>query len=113
MMAIVANARAAIGEDSSTPKIVVTKALFGSGLKVADVTRRVADLLHSEPNGFSARGDWLGDDPVPYKGKALVIAYDYKGKHYMSVTVSTQKVSYQLLIDNAKMSDGPHPPADL
>jgi hypothetical protein len=100
-------------DDDSKPKIVITKAVWGSGVKAVDVTKRVAELLHSEANGFSARGEWLKVDPMPYKAKALAIAYDYKGKHYLFVTASTQKVSNELLIENAKVSDAPHPPSDL
>ena len=111
LAAAIFNGRAAICDDASAPKIVVTKALFGSGLNVVDVTKRVAELLHSEPDGFSARADWLKSDPLPYKTKALVIAYDYKGRHYLFVT--TQKVSYQLLVEYAQKTDEPHPPSDL
>jgi hypothetical protein len=101
--------RAALDDDPSGSKVVVTRALFGSGLKVQDVTQRVVDLLRTEPNGFSVRTDWLRDDPAPGKPKALAITYDYKGKHYLFVTASKEKVSNEILIENARKSEQPPP----
>ena len=98
-------ASAAISSGSpstATGEILVATALFGSGTKVANVTKRVVELLHSDPDGFSARADWLRADPIPYKSKALVIAYDYKGKHRLFVTPAGERVSYKLLVANAE-----------
>jgi hypothetical protein len=95
-------APAAISSDSPKEEIVVTSALFGSGTKVADVTKRVAELLRSESAGFAARGDWLRADPLPYKSKALVIVYIYKGRHCLFLVSGGGKVSYDLLVENAE-----------
>jgi hypothetical protein len=95
-------APAALHNDPPKGEIVVTSALFGNGIKVADVTQRVSELLNTEPGGFSARGDWLRADPIPYKIKAFVIAYDYKGKHYMFLIPGGEKVSYKRLVENAE-----------
>jgi len=84
------------------PELVVTSALFGRGIKAADVTKRVAALLLSEPNGFSARPDWLHFDPIPYRVKALAIAYDYKGKHCLFVVPEGERISSKLLEKNAE-----------
>lgn len=102
---------AALDDNAAGPKIVVTRALFGSGLNTVDVTKRVAELLDSEPDGFAARADWLRSDPAPAKAKALAITYDYKGRHYLFVTVWKEKLTKELLIENAKKSDTP-PPTD-
>jgi len=93
---------AVISSDSPKEEIVVTSALFGSGTKVADVTKRVAELLRSEPGGFAARGDWLRADPLPYKSKALVIVYNYKGRHCLFLVSGGAKISYELLVENAE-----------
>ncbi len=104
---------AALDEDAAGPKIVVTRALFGSGLNTVDVTKRVKELLESEPEGFSARADWLRNDPAPAKPKALAIIYDYRGKHCLFVTAWKEKVTKEILIENAKKSDAPAPAAAL
>jgi hypothetical protein len=92
---------------SSTPtretsEIVVTSAIFGIGIYAADVTKRVAHLMISEPEGFNVRPDWLHADPLPNKRKALVIAYDYNGKHCLFVVPELARVSYDLLVQYAK-----------
>jgi hypothetical protein len=96
------DALAALSSNSPKEPIVVTSALFGNRTKVADVTQRVSELLRSEPSGFAARGDWLRADPIPYKIKALVIVYNYKGKHCMFLVPGGEKVSYELLVENAE-----------
>jgi len=90
-------------DESQKSQITVTCALFGSGTNGVDVTDRVTELLRTEVDGFSARGDWLKADPLPYKPKALAITYDYKGRHCLFVVASTQKVSLDLLIANANL----------
>jgi len=66
-------------------EIQIEMALFGSGTHLADVTDRVVQLLHSEPQGFEARADWLRIDPAPGQSKSLLIRYRYPGKqrYYM------------------------------
>ncbi len=43
------------------------------------------------------------------KPKALAITYDYKGKHYLFVPASKEKVSNEILIENARKSEQPPP----
>lgn len=81
--------------------ITIRSAVFGSGVKTADVTPRVIHLFHSEPEGFFARKDWLHSDPRPYQNKVLLITYDYQGKSY-TISITDQKVNYQLLEGYAK-----------
>jgi hypothetical protein len=92
---------AAIAPASPKPEIVVTCALFGSGKDVVDVTKRVSELLRTEPRGFDATADWLGADPIPRGKKALAITYECKGRHWLFVICSTQTLSYDLLLRNA------------
>ncbi len=82
--------------------IEVQSAVFGSGANVADVTDRVVELLRSEPKGFTPRADWLRVDPLPYKRKSLAISYKYRGEPHLLVTSNQEKVSYDLLLKNAK-----------
>jgi hypothetical protein len=67
------------------------------------VTPRVIHLFHTEPEGFFARKDWLHSDPRPYQNKVLMITYDYQGKTY-TISITDQKVNYQLLEGYAKNS---------
>jgi len=92
---------AAISPAPPKSEIVVTCALFGSGKNVVDVTRRVAELLRSEPGGFTATADWLGADPIPRGKKALAITYECKGRHCLFVICSQETLSYDLLLRNA------------
>ncbi|HEX4795961.1 MAG TPA: hypothetical protein VH370_19390 [Humisphaera sp.] len=77
--------RPAADVGGSPDDIQIEIALFGSGTHLADVTDRVVQLLHSEPQGFVARADWLRIDPAPGQSKSLLIRYRYHGKqrHYM------------------------------
>jgi hypothetical protein len=95
-------APAALHDSSPKVEITVTSALFGNGTKIADVTRRVEELLKTEPDGFAARADWLRADPNPYRSKAFVITYDYKGKHCTFLIPAGEKVSYKRLVENAE-----------
>src|SRR5215213_10250237 len=65
--------------------LVITSALFGSGKKVADVTKRVAELLDGDAKEFFARANSLKADPWPYRTKALAILYRYQGKDHLFV----------------------------
>jgi hypothetical protein len=82
--------------------IDIRSAIFGTGTKVSDVTDRVISLLREDPAGFSARGDVLGADPLPYSNKCLVIDYYYAGKPYRFFVANQQYVSSALLVKNAK-----------
>jgi hypothetical protein len=92
----------AVQEANVIRDVTIRSAVFGSGLKVADVTPRVIHLLHNEPAGFFARRDWLHVDPRPYKNKVLLINYEYKGKPF-TLLVTDQKVNYELLEEYAKL----------
>jgi hypothetical protein len=81
--------------------LVVTSALFGSGRKVADVTKRVTELLAAEPREFFAKASSLRVDPWPYRTKALAILYRYEGKNCLFVVQGGDKVSYKILVENA------------
>jgi hypothetical protein len=88
--------------ERSVRDVYVRSAQFGSGTHIADVTDRVAELLKREPGGFWARADWLRVDPLPGKAKSLLIDYDYKGKPFRISIVSPNKISYDLLVENAR-----------
>lgn len=78
--------------------VVILSAVFGTGSTFVDVADRVAELLRTEPQGFTARSDWLRvDDPVPYKNKALVITYRHRGQERTFLATGDQRVSYDLL----------------
>jgi hypothetical protein len=96
------NAPAVAANDRTVRDIYVRSAEFGSGIHIADVTDRVSELLRIEPGGFWARADWLRVDPIPYKAKSLVIDYDYKGHPCRIFINSPNKVTYDLLVENAR-----------
>jgi len=74
-------------------------ALFGSGARLADVTDRVVQLLRSEPNGFTARADWLHIDPVPGKNKSLMIRYRYHDQERLFLITGGNRVNYSALVE--------------
>ena len=76
------------------------------GDRVADVTARVIELLHSQPDGFIVNAQSLGTDPKPGKGKLLTIDYDYKGHAFTLIISAGKKVSYQTLLENQQASSG-------
>ena len=83
-------------------ELVVTTAVWGSGNKVADVTKRVAELLASDAREFFARKSSLQVDPWPYRTKALAILYRYDGRNHLFVVQGGDKVTHQMLVENAK-----------
>jgi hypothetical protein len=79
----------------------VRAARFGSGTNVTDVTDRVVELLRTQPQGFTARADWFGVDPRPYKRKAIVILYEYRGSPQV-LLATEERITFDLLIENAR-----------
>lgn len=89
------------GKVATVAGITVHSARFGTGTNVVDVTDRVVELLRTQPQGFTARADWFGNDPRPYKRKAIVILYDYKGASHIFLATD-ERITADLLIKNAK-----------
>jgi hypothetical protein len=87
---------------SEQNELVVTAARFGSGTKVADVTKRVAELLSTGPKEFFANANFLQVDPWPYRTKALAILYRYQGKDHLFVVQGGDKVTYEMLVKNGQ-----------
>ena len=81
--------------------LLIISATYGSGIKYADVTYRVDDLLRQTDTEFFARPEWLGADPTPGWNKALVIVYEFKNYRHIFTTGEGGTVSASLLMDNA------------
>lgn len=79
--------------------LLLEQALFGSGSRLADVTDRVALLLLSEPQGFTAQADWLRTDPVPGKNKSLLIRYRYRDQEHLFMVTGNNRASYAALLE--------------
>lgn len=84
------------------PPLLVISAVYGSGVKFADVTCRVDQLLHQPDSEFFARPEWLNADPTPGWNKALIITYEYKDRRHTFTTGEGGKVNLQLLIRQAR-----------
>jgi hypothetical protein len=86
--------------DSSS--ITVQSAEFGTRRKIADVTARVVELLHTNPDGFTVNVNTLGCDHFPGRKKHLTIKYEFKDFNFTSTNSIGDDVSYQTLINNAR-----------
>lgn len=95
-------ARAIPGSGDVVGDVVIEQALFGSGAHLVDVTSRAVQLLRSEPQGFTARADWLRIDPEPGKNKSLLLRYNYRGKERFFIVTGENRVSYNALISDAR-----------
>lgn len=87
-----------IAHPATVKDIRVELALFGSGTQLADVTDRVAQLLRDEPDGFTARADWLHIDPTPGKNKSLLIRYRYRDQERFFMITGGNRASYTALV---------------
>jgi hypothetical protein len=90
----------AMPPDSSS--ITIQSAEFGAKKKIADVTARVVELLHTNTDGFTVNVKTLGCDPFPGRKKHLTIKYEFKDFNFTSTVSSGDDVSYQTLINNAR-----------
>lgn len=90
--------RPLIARPETVKDIRVELALFGSGTQLADVTDRVAQLLRDEPDGFTARADWLHIDPVPGKNKSLMIRYRCRDQERFFLITGGNRASYAALV---------------
>ena len=95
-----ADHRPVIARPETVKDIRVELALFGSGTQLADVTDRVAQLLHDEPDGFTARADWLHIDPAPGKNKSLLIRYRYHDQERFFLITGGNRASYGALVSD-------------
>src|ERR1700734_2914433 len=66
----------------SKSNVQVISSVYGSGTNFADVSHRVAELVHQGP-GFNAQPGWLKVDPTPGWNKVLVIIYEVKGRRHI------------------------------
>lgn len=87
---------------SSSANVLIISAVYGSGIKFADVTYRVNDLVHQPEVEFFARPEWLDTDPTPGWNKALVIVYEFKGQRRTYTTGEGGRVSAAILRDAAQ-----------
>ncbi len=92
--------------DNSAPpdssSITIQSAEFGAKKKMADVTARVIELLHTNSDGFTVNTNTLGCDPFPRRKKHLTIKYEFKDFNFTSTNSIGDDVSYQTLINNAR-----------
>jgi hypothetical protein len=92
--------------DNSVPpdssSITIQSAKFGAKKKIADVTARVIELLHTNADGFTVNMKTLGNGPFPGGKKHLTIQYEFKGFNFTSTNSIGDDVSYQTLINNAR-----------
>jgi hypothetical protein len=86
--------RPVVAHSQMVRQIRIELALFGSGKRLADVTDRVAQLLREEPEGFTARADWLRIDPASGKNKSLMIRYRYGDQERYFVITGGNRASY-------------------
>ena len=82
--------------------ITIQSAGFGSQQKIANVTARVVELLHTNTNGFPVNAETLGCDPFPGRNKNLTIKYMFKDFNFTSTNSSRENVSYKTLINDAR-----------
>ena len=82
--------------------ITIRSAKFGAKNKIADVTSRVIELLHTNADGFTVNMKTLGNGPFPGGKKHLTIKYEFKGFNFTSTNSIGDDVSYQILINNAR-----------
>jgi hypothetical protein len=80
---------------------------FGLGTHVADVTERVKELLHRQPDGFIINAQSLGTDPKPGRGKVLTIVFDYQGQIHTLIIPAGENVSYHTLAENLNPPSNP------
>ncbi|HEY1683802.1 MAG TPA: hypothetical protein VGG19_03485 [Tepidisphaeraceae bacterium] len=85
-----------------TNDVILISAVYGSGVKFADVTARVDLLLHRPNSAFYAHPEWLGTDPTPGWNKVLVIVYELQGRRRLFTAGEGGKVSQELLIHPMK-----------
>jgi hypothetical protein len=88
---------------SPASDLLVISAVYGSGVKFADVTYRVNALLHQPSVKFFARPEWLNADPTPGWNKALVIVYEFKGRRHLFTTGEGGEVSLNQLKEQEKI----------
>jgi hypothetical protein len=95
---------AANGQTDNEPGILgvtILSARFGLGEHIASVTKRVTELLRSQPRGFTVNAESLGVDPKPGKGKRLNIQYDYHGQTHTVSIPGGNLLNYQTLLENS------------
>jgi hypothetical protein len=82
-------------------EIPIILALWGEGDHTADVTARVRSLLKSASEPFLVNYRTFDSDPLPGKGKQLVVTYTFHGIVNTLTIPGGQKLGYQRLIDHA------------
>ncbi|HEY4417701.1 MAG TPA: DUF6572 domain-containing protein [Verrucomicrobiae bacterium] len=88
--------------DDSTASLNIYSAEFVTGKHVDDVTARLRELLHDQPEGFKADAKTLLIDPPDGKRKHLTIRYSYQGTNYSFNFLVTRKLSLQSLIERTQ-----------
>jgi hypothetical protein len=81
--------------------LAIQSAEFGMGGETADVTARLVELLHTQPEGFTVNAQNLGADPLPGKKKRLTIHYDYQGVACVLTIQAGKRMDAQSLVKNA------------
>lgn len=87
--------------DAAMKDVRIELALFGSGTHLADVTDRVVELLRTQPQGFTARADWLKVDPAPGKNKSLLIRYRYHDQERTFMITGGNRAALAELVEDA------------
>ncbi len=95
------------GSGPQVGELTIISATYGSGGNVADVTDRVQRRLHMDNGEFYVSPQWLKADPSPGWNKELIINYDYAGQRVMFHAGENSRVTYWILLDQAR-SRKPH-----
>jgi len=79
---------------------------WGANARTADVTNLVKELVKPQADAFTVNARSLKVDPAAGTKKQLVIAYRYHGAIWALAVPASQKVGYQMLLDNAANDKG-------
>ncbi len=74
--------RTAAQRDRDRGDLMITRALYGAGKKVHDITAPLNAEIHDGHLRIQVRNDTMGGDPAKNKPKTLSIWYTFRGREF-------------------------------
>ena len=74
--------RTAAQRDRDRGDLIITRALYGTGKKVHDITAPLNAEIHDGHLRIQVRNDTMGGDPAKNRPKTLSISYTFRGREF-------------------------------